>query len=760
MAVARICFTFLVFLGLIHGCSLMDEGASKKPATSGFTATPASYYSTAKAKYLGTKYKDNLDRIVERIVRSPKTASLQFANNISSVGGIGFFTHSATKTPDERYLEVVLATPETFETKGEYSEKIHQLFSRYGFDLLSSLSGDSEIYQDGELSGYGLNLAWRTVVTEPGGSRVGMARAIIYFPKDKVRSFLREEIKQNDLLRDAVIFGEEENGPLALVSYQPQNPRPDFRPAIREDNLASLSTETTSARTTTAPSPAKEPAGKINQKSESEKKEIAAKEIEPRLAAKPSPFDTKAEVKATPPAAPKNSPTNSPANGISSSSGEKGVPPADNVGAEKIAQEAAAETARPVAPVAELKPEPPLPEPQVSPAPVALASAPIVAEKPVEVPSANPLPVALPSIVETPAKSPPAPENDKAERPLADGAKLATPKPSPEMKRNEAELKPVIEPQKTAPLAMPSKSVENRSEPKRAVEIKAPEVVTVPAMIAKLPEPIPAIKEQPPAPVAEATRLDKGLRETKSAPPAPASSKRQQEIPVKPSESAAVSAPEQKASQSLRTTEDKAPAPLKATAAVEVRPIITAKTEVPKEKKPETKPLEPSTAAKTTQAPAPIVQAALPAVAPSPVKSEPAVVAPVPATTATPVEQKAIEKPIGEQLALVRKNPIEMVPENKALIQPRPKALEGFIIQLAFQDKDKAQHWAENMQRRGYAVSITEAGVDGALRVRLGNFALRDDAERQLRSFKQDGINGIIINLPQAFRPEARSSMP
>jgi len=433
----------------------MDEGASKKPATSGFTATPASYYSTSKAKYLGTKYKDNLDRIVERIVRSPKTASLQFANNISSVGGIGFFTHSATKTPDERYLEVVLATPETFETKGEYSEKIHQLFSRYGFDLLSSLSGDSEIYQDRELSGYGLNLAWRTVVTEPSGNRVGMARAIIYFPKDKVRRFLREEIKQNDLLQDAVIFGEEENGPLALVSYRPQNPQPDFRPAIREDNLASLSTETNSARTITAPSPAKEPAAKINQKAESEKKETAAREVEPRLAAKPSPSDTKAEVKATPPAAPKNSPTNSPANGISNSSGEKGVPPSDNVGAEKIAQDAAAETARTVTPVSELKPEPPSPEPQVSPAPVALAPAPIVAEKPVEMPSANPLPVALPSIVETPAKAPPAPENDKAEKPLPDEIKLATRKPSPETKRNEADLKPIREPQNATGLAMP-----------------------------------------------------------------------------------------------------------------------------------------------------------------------------------------------------------------------------------------------------------------------------------------------------------------
>ena len=114
MIIARICLHFFLgafFWELISGCTLMDEGASKKPATSGFTATPASYYSTSKAKYLGTKYKDNLDRIVERIVRNPKTASLQFANNISSVGGIGFFTHSATKTPDERYLEVVLADP-------------------------------------------------------------------------------------------------------------------------------------------------------------------------------------------------------------------------------------------------------------------------------------------------------------------------------------------------------------------------------------------------------------------------------------------------------------------------------------------------------------------------------------------------------------------------------------------------------------------------------------------------------------------------
>ena len=106
------------------GCGVITEGPAKKTPAN-LIATPASYYSTAKARYLGNKYKDNLDRLTEKIVRNPGTMQLQFANNISSVGGIGFFTHSATKTADERYLEVVLATPETFDYKGDYSEKVN-----------------------------------------------------------------------------------------------------------------------------------------------------------------------------------------------------------------------------------------------------------------------------------------------------------------------------------------------------------------------------------------------------------------------------------------------------------------------------------------------------------------------------------------------------------------------------------------------------------------------------------------------------------
>ena len=105
----------------------------------------------------------------------------------------------------------------------------------------------------------------------------------------------------------------------------------------------------------------------------------------------------------------------------------------------------------------------------------------------------------------------------------------------------------------------------------------------------------------------------------------------------------------------------------------------------------------------------------------------------------SPVIEKAPVKP-AEQLALLTNKAPETAHAKPAVARPAaPKPLEGFIIQLAFNDKERAQHWAEGMEKKGFAVSLTEAGSEGALRVRLGNFVFRDDAERQLKtSSKRD----------------------
>src|SRR5207302_4290007 len=83
----------------------------------------------------------------------------------------------------------------------------------YGTELLSILSSDSDIAQEKEVNGYGLNFSWRNIAPQSSGSHVVLERAVAYFAKDRVRAFLKHEIDQNRLLGEAVIFAVEENGP-------------------------------------------------------------------------------------------------------------------------------------------------------------------------------------------------------------------------------------------------------------------------------------------------------------------------------------------------------------------------------------------------------------------------------------------------------------------------------------------------------------------------------------------------------------------
>jgi DedD protein len=907
----------LVSPWLAVGCALIDGNAPKKTAPSGLIATPPSYYSTAKARYLGGKYNENLDRIVERIVRNPKTSTLQFANNISSVGGIGFFTHSAAKTADERYLEVVLATPETFETKGELSDKVHRLFSQYGVELLGIISGDSDIYQDKELSGYGLNLTWRNIPAEPAGNRVTMARAIIYFSKDRVRNFLRQELNQNDLLGNAVIYSVEEDGPLTLVSYQPREMRPDFRPAIREDDLASEPTMSKATSTQSAPAPGKEVEPKIEV---AKKDPPAVKDVASSTVVKPSPSEAKVESKQVA-TAPKNSALVKPKGNMSDELEKPKPMPQD--AAEQVGISKRTETTEPAAPANETKPKtmvvpklavplaqevtPPATEakaepqkmtphlsPKPAPAPMAetarkkieaaqeepstssvqkavvevkedAAEAKRIIDEPkppraVTVPKAvieakrpemmsddksletrvekspNEKPISAPQKEEKKSREPPTPvakfeppvaplapvhesaplsgkvSDTKAREPIktevpavksTEGprsleAKVAIPAtpiakeevkpqeikaqtPAPKLVPNEekpnvtpqvAKVEPLIAPLAPAREGAPSSGKVSEPKAREPIKTEAPAVKSTEG-----PRPVEAKVAIPATPIAKAEVKPQEIKAQTSAPKLVP----QEEMPkVTPQERAPAHTANENKTADLKASEKVAP-----TAPIVKAPIqspseemkIVSTTEVAKVETPVPAPriienvpaqanspqanVSASTAlsAKSTTDPTRPREAPKADSGPSAAKAPVIEAKPLPPVVTAPPREISAEKPSPEQIALLRK-PAEIVPEKRPMPLPEARALEGFIIQLGFNDKEKARRWAEAMERRGFAVSITEAGAEGALRVRLGNFALRDEAERQLRSFKQEGLSGIIINLPQSFRPEARSSIP
>jgi DedD protein len=700
--------TLIPMIWLASSCALLDDSSQKKTSPSGLIATPASYYSTQKARYLGTRYKENLDRLAARIVKDPKTAPLQFANNISSVGGIGFFTHSATKSPDERYLEVVLATPETFETKDGYSEKVAQLFARYGAELLSILGSDKEIYQDKQLSGYGLNLAWRTVVAEGVGNRVAMARAVAYFPKERVLNFLHQEINANDLLANAVIFAVEEDGPLQLVSYQPHQSNPDYRPAIREDNLATAPVGTKPTQTVVTNKPVTEMKPKAEPSAETAKRTPAANNESSTNARTEKPATKSAAIAKATVAEPKDQRVLQ----RSPESVAKPIPTAvssrDGDNSEKLALTQKKESvALPVAAKA------PLPE------------------------EAKGDDKATPIIPPTnkPTIAPAKPAVDATEEDQA--VVTVVTKRSQEAPPNTAELKPDhgTEFEQAATVVAPPSQV----KPLISTNVSEKAVVAVP--VAKL-ESREVSAKQPAALSSEASGSSAPMEKNLPA-PTPASK------PTPSPVTAALPAPKQ-----LERENTGAPVPV-------TRATPNASAPVPQSVKlPEIKKSEPSTVAQSVVKPSEPVLTSKAAKAPpavSTAKNEPP--SNKPAAVQAPVQEKTIAKPVPEQLASL-KIPQEVTIDNKSMARPVPRPLEGFIIQIAFNDKEKAQSWAEKMENRGYAVSVTAAGSEGALRVRLGNFAVRDEAERQLNNLKSDGMKGIIINLPQAFRPEVRSSLP
>jgi hypothetical protein len=592
----RSCLVVAMNLSLAGGCTLQDRDTSKLAAAR-LIATPASHYSTQKARYLGEKYKEHLNRLVERFIANPKTTNLQFANNIASAGGIGFFTHSAVKVPDDRFLEIVLGTVDRFEAKGDYSARVARLFSLYGKELLTILTSDVDMYNEKELSGYGLNFTWRTLGAQAGGERV-----IVYFSKEKVRAFLKQELDQNSLLADAVIFAMEQDGMANLVSFRAPEPPPDVRAPIHE--------------------------------------QVLLPELpKPKLGLKPPP--AKPEVNADQKGNPGPNGTE-PLGWVSKKDG----------GAIQTEESSKFEGSTVSVPVAGMLPE----------------------KK--DGTGNRPEPVLSNFKSNLPASS------DPADTPAGELGKMTQGGPDA-----AGSVEPVTGAKATQAAVQPETKTENRFN------------------------------------------------------------------------SAAFAKPSQKdkdAKLSLGPTASKLPAPLRQSGASE-----ESKLPLTKEKAPTPSPtaMLPS-ASKEIKPQANFVTtkelAATQKENPKPANREPPITA---LNTGSKPEEPSAEA-LKQELALARNDEIKHLPESKSLVRPVPKALEGYIIQVAFKDRSEARRWGDIFQQRGYAVSTTESGTAESLRVRIGNFSIRDAAERELKNIRKDGLTGIILNLPQAYRPEVHSSLP
>jgi hypothetical protein len=701
---------------LVIGCSISEQNATKT-APIGFITTPASYYSSAKARYLGTKYKENLDRLAERIVRNPKTAGLQFANNIASVGGIGFFTHSASSTADERFLEVIVSTPETFESKGDLNAKVLSVFSAYGPELLYILAADSDIYQEKDVSGYGLNLMWRSLVPDSKGSRVVLERAVIYIPKDKVRGFLHQEVDQNRFLADAIIFTATDSGPMNLVSYRLPDPRLDTRLPIHEESLAVSQIER-SVGSRRSPEPQRE----------------IGKETLPPSAAAGDPRSKGVAAESSMEVVKQQS--------LESKRLEQ-VPankPTDAAKENSAAVQQRGDGSRDRAPEVTNRSDH-----------AAMAEEPVgqlnsVASRTQEISTA---------------------ESRNATKIPEKSILMKRPDESSELKKVDARAnrspKPVVDHDREAKSTIDGPRFDSGSMP-------APEETGHGGEIAK-------------ATVTNATESQGNsvgnlASGTSTSALKPAAGERTAAAPKSAPGAQSLIAEEQPKveKKAAPLTSEQLPVSVKSSlaggglesqlAAGTVPPAQRNQLEIAKAT---SDLLAKSMARGDPQRGA--IAAAKPASPDAsnsaPVKNRDVAVATksqvkAPTTPAVSRAQSSEglnlpDKERNDRIALQKDKTSEIMPKTGAGVGAASKALEGYIIQVVFKNREDAQRWAETMERRGYAISVTEAGGMESVRVRLGNFSVREEADRQLMLMKQEGLTGIVINLPQAYRPDRRA---
>ncbi|MGE5818025.1 MAG: SPOR domain-containing protein, partial [Deltaproteobacteria bacterium] len=708
--------TMAILAFLVIGCSLSEQNATKT-APIGFITTPASYYSSAKARYLGTKYKENLDRLAERIVRNPKTARLQFANNIASVGGIGFFTHSATSTADERFLEVIVSAPETFESKGDLNAKVLSVFSAYGPELLFILAADSDIYQEKEVSGYGLNFMWRSLVPDSKGTRVVLERAVIYIPKDKVRGFLHQEVDQNKFLADAIIFTATDSGPMNLVSYRLPDPRLDTRLPIREESLAASQTEKSV-----------EPRRSLGSQREMGKETLPPSAAAGDSRSKGVALDPSMEVAKQQPLegtpldqVPANKPTDAAkensAAGQQRGDGSRDRPPeATNRSDHAVMAEE------------------PIGQPRS------------VASKMQEMSTAEPR-----NITKIPEKNLVTKRLDE---------------PS-ELKKADARAS-------TSPIP----KVDHDREAKSTSDGRRFDSVSMPA-----PEKTGRGGETAEATVANSTESQGNnggnlASGTSPSTPKPPVDKRTTAAPKSAPDAKSLIAEGQPKvdKKAAPFTGDQLPVPVTSSpAGGGLEPELPAGTVPPAQQNQlEIAKATPDLLAKSMARSDPQQGATAGATPPSPdtsnsisVKNRDVAVAAnsqvkAPGAPAVLSAQSSeglnlSDKETNDRIALQKDKTSEIMPKREAGVGAASKALEGYIIQVVFKNRGDAQRWAETMARRGYAISVTEAGGTESVRVRLGNFSVREEADRQLMSMKQQGLSGIVINLPQAYRPDTRA---
>jgi hypothetical protein len=685
-------------LFLLMSCSLVNE-SGKKPMGSNHIITPAHYYTSAKAKNLSDRYKETLERLVVSIVRNPKTGRLQFANNIVSTGGIGFFTHSASKSPDERYLEVVLGVPEVFDESMDFSAKVDRLFSEYGGELLSILCSETAIYRDPDVSGYGLNLSWRSAARADTGPRITLERAVVYFSKEDASRFLNRQTSKEATLSGATVFAVHGDGRAGRIAFRPLQPG---------DQLAALGSENKAAE---------KPSEQLKSVLEPQVKE---KDLPPKESVTP-PARQPDRPKAATPAKSAREPMTKAA--PSRSENQKVVKQIDSHPEKKVEKQPAP-TVTQEPPKPKIAATPPRNDQQVA----SLPSQPKLQEK-------------TPPVLKSELRPRPATPPGKKEKDGEPQALIPRPDSTNAPSRAEKVERPPVPSKierKVAEKDQPSEKKSDFNTPPAAdQQVRVFQEKSTSGQLAKEPVTEPAqepikTKAKPGPELKTEIKLPANADQQRTASRQQSASGQLNKEPFKKALQESVKA-EGKQAGGAKTEAEPLPAAHKKTAPVQQK-IPFEQVAVEPVKKPGQEPIKTEVQPSVKLKPEVKVQPG----EPRKMQGMPVPLAQTKAGVEEKISSGETTRENTERLALAK---------NKYRLD---QGAEGYVIQIIFPQKAEAKRWSDILNKQGYRVSMTSVGPEETVRLRVGVFPSPVEAKNHLQQLEKQGLkSGLVLQVVQ-----------
>jgi cell division protein FtsN len=114
-----------------------------------------------------------------------------------------------------------------------------------------------------------------------------------------------------------------------------------------------------------------------------------------------------------------------------------------------------------------------------------------------------------------------------------------------------------------------------------------------------------------------------------------------------------------------------------------------------------------------------------------------------------PEKKEEAKEKTQPEVVLKKRVPAAVEEKQPAVELPKVQATHGYLVQISFSNREKAQRWSELLTQEGYSTSMSMIMGNRLVRLRIGAFPSSAEAQGLLKKLRKQGLTGFIVQAPK-----------